>query len=81
MLRRDFLCAGVSVLDQALAGWAIVWAAVVSVPPGHSSQANVIRMNMVRWSTEPTNNMHLEWGFDLFVDMMTIPSLRLEALV
>lgn len=30
----------------ALVGWAIVWAAVVSVPPGHSSQENVIRMNM-----------------------------------
>eukprot|EP00903_Cladosiphon_okamuranus_P020877 g19172.t1 len=32
---------------QALAGWFVVWAALVSIPPGHSEQRNVIRMNMV----------------------------------
>ena len=53
-------CPGVSIVEQALAGWAMVWAAVVSVPPGHSSQTNVIRMNMVRWSTE-ASKVHLGW--------------------
>ncbi|CAN0269731.1 unnamed protein product [Ectocarpus sp. 4 AP-2014] len=32
---------------QALAGWFVIWAALVSIPPGHSEQKNVIRMNMV----------------------------------
>ncbi|CAM9529037.1 unnamed protein product [Ectocarpus fasciculatus] len=31
---------------QALAGWFVIWAALVSIPPGHTEQKNVIRMNM-----------------------------------
>lgn len=41
---------------QALAGWFVVWAALVSIPPGHSEQRNVIRMNMVRKEEERQNN-------------------------
>ena len=33
--------------QQALVGWFVVWAALVSIPPGHSAQKNVIMMNMV----------------------------------
>lgn len=50
-----FVVTGVSCLfrstrthAQALAGWFVVWAALVSIPPGHSEQKNVIRMNVVR---------------------------------
>lgn len=32
---------------QALAWWFVIWAALVSIPPGHTEQKNVIRMNMV----------------------------------
>ena len=33
---------------EALAGWATVWAALVTIPPGgHRKQENVIALNMV----------------------------------
>jgi len=47
-----FLCfpiINIGITNQALIGWFVVWAALVSIPPGHGEQRNVIRMNLVRW--------------------------------
>ena len=37
-------------VEQALVGWFVVWAALVSIPPGHSERKIVIMINMVSYT-------------------------------